>query len=469
MLTRMSAQLKIFVFVLLFVFVHRQVTIAKQETWLRKEAVRTINFEIDGAVRTNSHYKIVVELFEGQEILRLESVQRELEIVDFQKKELNKVFEDVGRESRRLIPGMANAEMRRVKGNAEIAKIRSEIDGILLAHQKQRLVELVERLEIRKLGMLNYLREFSTENEFDFHAKKLKKIIKDAKENVLSELKTFAKTQILDMLAILDESQKNAFMQVVGDFDALSLEWVYLDLTNFEQQRDSLTNNDDPTVFELVGSFCRFKTLADGTWTRENYENVPTENLAKLLAQSLVRDPVVLEQLGLSAEQIERLELLLGNDIEEQIASRNEFDAKRKNSISAAETRRLELEYRNVKIERQKKFHDDFLLVMPDRAFDPIKKRLARLSIVSNGSFSQLVYNAGLRKKIGVTDKQVRQLKSLASQKAEVIRKKLLEAENRILESIFDSFKNEELRLAIKEAIGDHPTFLEPSLSFFDE
>jgi len=89
-------------------------------------------------------------------LLRMEEVQKELELVDDQKEQLRKIADDMGQQMRQMFQGMADLspEQRQAKFNESREKMqaaseaaRKKVDEILLPHQSDRLKQLALQMQ----------------------------------------------------------------------------------------------------------------------------------------------------------------------------------------------------------------------------------------------------------------------------------------------------------------------------------
>ncbi len=182
--------------------------------------------------------KVPNDSFAKLRFLENEVIQRELEIVPNQSKDLKRLLDEIRRESEKMQEVSFNTLVSRgdiesdlpEEASPSLAKINKSIDDIfqsvLLEHQRKRLAELNLRFLVREQGLLFAIRNSDLSKSLKLSDSQRQQIAINGRElakELLSSSERLKESAFEKLLSILDSDQRKKLDEIVNEFGGIKI------------------------------------------------------------------------------------------------------------------------------------------------------------------------------------------------------------------------------------------------------
>ncbi|MEZ6092733.1 MAG: hypothetical protein R3C03_00630 [Pirellulaceae bacterium] len=251
---------------------------ADLEQPFQQVTLRHVAWDVNGKATMQNVVLIRVNVLDHELLLREPEVQKELDIVNFQADELNRLLEKSNADSQRLLKNWNYAQPQLNEDIQEWRKIREEmtskLHGILLPHQAERIPQIINRIAMRDTGPLEFFKSNSERLRFRItneQQKKIETLIQRISDEVKNELGGEVQNSVQSILESLNDNQRKSLDEIKGqlaqldDVDIFLAQLRYMDTESLDFGIETSAEFDEMLVncpqysFTFDGRFCAVK------------------------------------------------------------------------------------------------------------------------------------------------------------------------------------------------------------------
>ena len=432
-----------------------------QQYLYQTEEFERIAIDFSGRIQTSSIPMMDVVLFKSQKLLRDKAIQDDLEMTAEQVRKMDEFFRELDDKRREFAKKfgqkqLTNSEQRELSDYRD--SIYKKLDSILLQHQIEGLDSILLFIDMQKEGISKVIAHRCNHNGVpqQTSANDLAIVAKQQSKMVTEKCHSITQKAIEDLFEELSTEQRDAIEQLVGQefLESMSPALLILDIRDALEREYVAKNTSTVDFFRRIGGF---QQTGSGIWRRFDRQGLPDE-LAKLeLVMAIGHDVENFSELSLSPRQVDELESAIDDYLTADRKATADFHPLFRDALPA-EIDSLRKEYRQINSDIRSE-----LIVAFERTISPsqlrgLDKRLTRLSILSNGLFSELVANEKFRQEAGVSESDLKALKKQLPKIGSELEKKL---DSIFQDAVATMVENENavIKRELNDAIAARPKF----------